>query len=98
MRASVTVGSEKRYVRQFNKWRAFLATVKIERRPQLFLQDVNTEEQKAKWIALFIVYLGEHGVRGPRHVGGGVLSGLKFHRKANGIDDTCLESQLVKQA
>ena len=71
MRASVTVGSEKSYVRQFNKWPAFLATVKIERRPQLFLQDVNTEEQKAKWIALFIVYLGEQGVRGPRHVGGG---------------------------
>ena len=97
MRASVTVGSEKSYVRQFNKWRAFLATVKIERRPQLFLQDVNTEEQKAKWIALFIVYLGKQGVRGPRDVGG-VLSGLKFHWKANGIDDTCLESQLVKQA
>ena len=47
-----------------------MATVKIERRPQLFLQDVNTEEQKAKWIALFIVYLGKKECVAPGMSGG----------------------------
>ena len=68
-----------------------------ERRPQLFLQDVESERDKVKWIVLFIAYLGEQGVRGSRNVGK-VLSGLKFHWKGNLVDAAFFESVVVKQA
>lgn len=69
----------------------------MERRPQLFLQDVVSEIDKVKWIVLFIAYLGEQGVRGSRNVGN-VLSGLKFHWKGNLVDAAFFESVVVKQA
>ena len=97
MTGSVTVGSRKGYYRKFGKWRAYVETIPVERRPQLYLQDVDTEEKKAKWLALFIIRLGEQGVRGPKPVGD-VFAAMKFYWKANGHDDLCLSSGFVKQA
>ena len=64
LRGSVTVGSVVGYDRHFKKCKTYLGTVSVERRPQLFLQDVVSEIDKVKWIVLFIAYLGEQGVRG----------------------------------
>ena len=97
MTGSVTVGSEKGYRHQFAKWRTYLETIPVERRPQLYLQNVDTEEKKAKWLALFIIALGEQGVRGSKPVGA-VLAAMKFYWKANGHNDTCLGSDFMKQA
>ena len=57
VRKSVTVRSERGYTRQWDKWVEFLRTVESEKRPQTFLQDVEVEEDKAKWIVWFIAFL-----------------------------------------
>ena len=77
VRKSVTVRPEREYTRQWDKWVEFLGMVESEKRPQTFLQDVEVEEDKAKWIVWFIAFLiDQKGVRGVMAVGGIVC--LKF--------------------
>ena len=83
----MTVRSERGYTRQWDKWVEFLRTVESEKRPQTFLQDVEVEEDKAKWIVWFIAFLiDQKGVRGVKAVGG-ILVCLKFQWKAKGSQE-----------
>ena len=98
VRKSVTVSSGKGYDRQWRRWVEFLETVEEPQRPHLYLQDVGSEEDRAKWVVLFIADLMErHGVRGSKAVGN-ILAGLKFQWKEKGLTCEFLDSEVVKQA
>ena len=95
---SITVGSGVQYKRHWNKWKDYLGTVEPERRPQMFLQDVMAVGDKVKRLVLFVAYLRDiRGVIGSKPLGG-VMSGVRFHWKQQGLDSAFFDDAVLLQA
>ena len=94
---SVTVGTREGYERSWKKWVAFLGTVEERSRPDMYLDNLSTDEGKGKWMAMFIAYLHEVlGIRGKKTVHA-VLTGVRFHWKKTGRSDSFFASSLLSQ-
>ena len=75
----VTRGSGSFYKGSWSKWKQFLVGIDTNNRPGELLLDVISNEEKVKWLALFITFLYDTlGMRGYKRVSG-VISGLRWY-------------------
>ena len=87
----VTEGSEGSYKRHWKKWVRFLETVPEEERPDRYLVELESREDKVMCLAGFIGYLIEElNVKGAKEVGM-VLSGVRFGWNREGVESSFFE-------
>jgi hypothetical protein len=98
VRKGVTGGSAIQYKGHWSKWADFLGSIAEEDRPDEYLEEVVEAEDKVMFIMGFIWYLVEElGIKGAKEVSG-VVSGVRFQWKKEGVDSSFFEDHRVRAA
>ena len=86
MERGVTSGSCGQYDNQWRKWRDFLSSIPEGERPDEYLEEVVSKDDKVVYLAGFVGYLVDTlGMRGAKEVSS-VLSGLRFQWTRKGLE------------
>jgi hypothetical protein len=98
VKKGVTGGSATQYQGHWRKWLDFLGTIEEENRPDEYLVEVTEEEEKVMFLMGFAWYVSEVlGVKGAKEVSG-VVSGVRFQWKKEGMESGFFEDPRVRAA